>query len=60
LFDVFRDVLAAMSRGEKAGDDDAGGNDQYCTMGISELRRRAHAEGLEVDGSRETLIAALE
>lgn len=29
------------------------------TLCISELRRRAYAHGLCVDGSRETLIAAL-
>jgi hypothetical protein len=41
------DVLAAVERGEKKGGS------------ISELRRKAHKKGLDVDGSRERLIAAL-
>jgi hypothetical protein len=44
---MIRDVLAADKRGEKKGGS------------ISELRRKAHKKGLDVDGSRETLIAAL-
>ena len=30
------------------------------TMRISDLRRKVHEKGLEVDGSREAMIAALE
>jgi len=44
---VIKDVLAAVVRGEKKGG------------GISELRRKAHKKGLDVDGSREMLTAAL-
>jgi len=58
---VLNDVLAAVARSEaKAGT--AGKTDEVelGTLGISELRRRAYAHGLCVDGSRETLIAALE
>ena len=48
------DVLAAMARAEKKR-----GSTDLSTMFISELRRKAHEKGLEVDGSREMLIAAL-
>jgi hypothetical protein len=35
------------------------GENEYNTMRISELRRMVHARGLDVDGSREMLIAAI-
>ena len=55
------DVLAAMSRGEKKGGTDGdSGRTELIAMRISELRRKAHEKGLNVDGSREMLIAALE
>ena len=38
---------------------DGSGKCQYNAMRISELRKRAHGKGLNVDGSREMLIAAL-
>jgi hypothetical protein len=55
------DVLAAMSRGERnvSGNDGGGGESQYSALRISELRKRVHEKGLNVDGSREMLIAAL-
>ena len=51
-----------MARGtRKSGSNAAGnGDDQLCTMRISDLRRKVHEKGLDVDGSREMLIAALE
>ena len=52
------DVLAAFGRGETIGGTD-GGN-ELSVMRISELRWKAHESGLDVDGSREMLIAALE
>jgi hypothetical protein len=52
------DVLAAFGRGETMGGTE-GGN-ELSVMRISELRRKAHESGLDVDGSREMLIAALE
>ena len=59
----FRDVLAAVSRREKKSDVSGGGDgDNKCrfnSMRISELRRESHEKGLNVDGSREMLIAAL-
>ena len=47
------DVLAAMSRGEnKGGTDGDSGRTELIAMRISELRRKAHEKGLNVDGSR--------
>jgi speckle-type POZ protein len=55
-----RDVLVAMARGERnVGGADVNVDDQYDSLRISELRKRAHEKGLNVDGSREMLIAAL-
>ena len=41
------------------GSDGDGGDSQYYALCISELRKKAHEKGLNVDGSREMLIAAL-
>ena len=59
---LITDVLAAVSRGERnvGGNNGDGGESQYDSLRISELRKRAHEKGLNVDGSREMLIAALE
>jgi len=58
---MISDVLAAMARGEKKpGNDKGSDEDQLSIMRISDLRERVHQKGLDVDGSRETLIAALE
>ncbi len=55
------DILAAMVRGEKESGGSANANAvEYSSMCISELRSNAHAKGLDVDGSREMLISALE
>jgi len=54
------DVLAAVSRGERNVDRIDGDESQYHSLRISELRKRAYEKGLNVDGSREMLIAALE
>ena len=58
---LMRDVLAAVSRREKklGGRDGDGGVSKFNSMRISELRQEAHKKGLNVDGSREMLIAAL-
>jgi hypothetical protein len=61
---LMRDVFAAVSRGKKNlgvgcgedGDDDS----RFNSMRISELRQEAHKKGLNVDGSREMLIAVQE
>ena len=58
---LMRDLLAAVVRGEREEGEADGDNSkhQFTTMGISELRQKAHDKGLEVDGSREMLLAAL-
>ena len=56
---MISDVLAAVARRYNVGlvEDSEG---DYSTLRISDLRQRAHKKGLDVDGSREMLIAALE
>jgi hypothetical protein len=60
---LMRDVFAAVSRGKKNSGISCGedGDDEirFNYMRISELRQEAHEKGLNVDGSREMLIAAL-
>jgi hypothetical protein len=60
---LLADVLAAVARGENIRNGNtvpsACEGDQYITMRVSELRSKAHEECLDVDGSRESLIAAL-
>ena len=59
--DIVSDVLAAVARSEeRANAVGKNGDVELRILGISDLRRRAHALGLCVDGSRETLIAAIE
>jgi hypothetical protein len=55
---LISDVLAALERGEI--EDRTNGGNELIAMRISELRLKAHENGLSVDGSREMLIAALE
>jgi hypothetical protein len=60
---LMRDLLVATGRGERnvAGSDgDIDDQSRFNSMRISELRKRAHEKGLNFDGSREMLIAALE
>ena len=58
---VFSDLLTAMTRKEiiKASNVESTG-DQLTTMRVSELRKRLDKKGLDVDGSREAMIAALQ
>jgi hypothetical protein len=61
---LMRDVFAAVSRGLKnsgvsCGGEDGDNDSRLNSMRISELRQEAHKKGLNVDGSREMLIAAL-
>jgi hypothetical protein len=58
---LIRDVLAAVSRREKklGGRDGDGGDSKFNSMRICELRRESYEKGLNVDGSREMLVAAL-
>ena len=60
---LMRDLLVATARGERnvdGSDGDVDDQSHFNSMRISELRKRAHEKGLNVDGSREVLIAALE
>ena len=52
---VISDVLAAMARGEETDDDST----DYNTMRVGTLRKMLDEKGLDVDGSRETMIALL-
>jgi hypothetical protein len=52
------DILSAMARREIESTAGASEN-SLSALRISELRCRAHARGLDVDGSREMLISAL-
>ena len=54
-----RVVLAAMERGARNGGTDGDSRTDLRAMRINELRWKAHEKGLNVDGSREMLIAAL-
>ena len=57
---LINDMLVAFIRSEKE-DGDVGGSDEnkFASMRVSELRKKAHENGLNVDGSRETLITAI-
>jgi hypothetical protein len=54
------DVLTALTREEKKGGTDGDSGTELSAMRVSELRWKAHRNGLNADGSREMLIAALE
>ena len=65
--DVCKDLLVAMSRHEEKDSSDDGDDNEsdvektykYSKMRIRDLREKLHAKGLDVDGSREALIASL-
>jgi len=50
------DVLAAVARGEESGEGDSG---DYNKMRVGTLRKMLDDKGLDVDGSREAMIALL-
>lgn len=58
------DILAAVARAQAQSPYsyryDRRTSTELCTMPIDVLRRKAYQKGLDVDGSRETLISALE
>jgi hypothetical protein len=56
---LMNDLFAAMAREPNRAGAAASGENEFNTLRISELRRMAHEKGLNVDGSREMLIAAL-
>eukprot|EP00581_Thalassiosira_minuscula_P000476 CAMPEP_0183746370 /NCGR_PEP_ID=MMETSP0737-20130205/66722_1 /TAXON_ID=385413 /ORGANISM="Thalassiosira miniscula, Strain CCMP1093" /LENGTH=278 /DNA_ID=CAMNT_0025982065 /DNA_START=705 /DNA_END=1541 /DNA_ORIENTATION=- len=55
---MMTDLLTAVTRGNVASDgsDD---DDGYGTMRVSELRKKLHEKGLDIDGSRKSMIALL-
>ena len=66
--DVCKDLLAAMSRyyEKDCSDDESDSDDEetdaektYSKMRIRDLREKLHNKGLDIDGSREALIAIL-
>ena len=56
---LMKDLLAAVET--KYGKKDAGSNDEkgYGTMRVDALRQMLHDQNLEIDGSREAMIALL-
>ena len=54
--DTVSDVLAAVARGEQSGDGDS---KDYNKMRVGKLRKMLDEKGLDVDGSREAMIALL-
>jgi len=52
------DILAAVSRGKEKGDDSSNSGN-YNSMRVATLRRMLDEKGLDVDGSRETMVALL-
>jgi hypothetical protein len=57
---LINDILAAIVRGERKCRYYGGYKGcKFNVMGITELRRRAYENGIDVDGSREMLISAL-
>jgi hypothetical protein len=56
---LMRDLFVAFAREPNRPGSTANGENRFNTMRISELRRMVHERGLDVDGSREMLIAAL-
>ena len=55
---VVKDLLIAVGRNSKKGAKGAN-TDELSTLSVSELRRRLHERGLEVDGSREAMIESI-
>lgn len=54
---ILADILGAVARVEQKNSKN--GSDPFSTMRVSDLRMKVHEKGLDVDGSREMLIAAL-
>ena len=58
--DVVTDVLTAVARGEEQTEDDGEEDDiKYNKMRVGTLRKMLDEKGLDVDGSRESMIALL-
>ena len=56
---LIKDLLVALIRNEKEDGTVGGIESELAFMRISELRKKAYKNGLDVDGSREMLIVAI-
>ena len=56
---MITDILAAVARGKKNINDCNNGSINYNKMRVGTLRKMLHEKGLDVDGSREAMIALL-
>jgi hypothetical protein len=56
---LMNDMLTAVVRSETGANPAGNDENDLLLMRVSELRKKAHKRGLDVDGSREMLIAAL-
>ncbi|KAL7547731.1 hypothetical protein ACHAWF_011019 [Thalassiosira exigua] len=56
---MFADLLTAMARAKKKDANAEGDGVKLSTMRVSELRKKLDEKGLEVDGSRESMIQTL-
>ena len=57
--DLVTDVLAAMARGEEQTGEEEDESAKYVKMRVGTLRKMLDEKGLDVDGSRESMIALL-
>jgi hypothetical protein len=56
---MVKDVLTAIKRGKKKDDGSSGDPGDFNTIRVDTLRRMLNEKGLDVDGSREAMIASL-
>ena len=60
---LFVDLIAAVTRDKKENSpkkkDADGDKEDFNTMRVSDLRKRLHEKGLDIDGSRKAMIATL-
>jgi len=54
-----KDFLVAFGRSSKKEANNGANVDELATLCVSALRRKLHKMGLEVDGSREAMIASI-
>jgi len=56
---LFADLLTAATRGKQDTDESDESDDELSTMRVSDLRKKLHEKGLDIDGSRKAMIALL-
>ena len=57
---MISDLLTAMARTETVDEEDIDASNNYNRVRVGTLRKMLHEKGLDVDGSRETLISRLQ